>query len=305
MKNNLVLTLAITLLMASSSAYAKKKKAQTWDDKKAKLAILNEEQKQKVIDALPAKASADTKTPRRALIFYRCEGYVHGSIAIGNYALQQLGKQTGAFTADLADDYNTLSKANLANYDVLIFNNTTRLKISPALQKTLLDFISSGKGIVGIHAASDNFYDWGEGIALMGGVFSGHPWNAGGTWAFKNETPDNVLNQGFAGKDFMHKDEIYCYKDPIDRENITVLVSLDMSKKVNQDAVTHERWAKKYEGVNPSDIDNPVSWFRSYGMGRLFYTNFGHNDATFSTSNIMQHLLDGIQFAAGDLSVSK
>ena len=48
----------------------------------------------------------------------------------------------------------------------------------------------------------------------MGGVFNGHPWTAGGTWAFKNEAPENVLNQGFAGKGFMHKDEIYCYKEP-------------------------------------------------------------------------------------------
>ena len=136
MKNKKFLTLALTLLIGSMSCYAQKKKPQTWEDKKANLPTVNEANQGKVNDALPTKATAKAKAPRRALVFYRCEGYVHKSIAIGNYALQQLGKQTGAFTADLADDYSDLNAENLANYDVIIFNNTTRLNVPEATKES-------------------------------------------------------------------------------------------------------------------------------------------------------------------------
>jgi len=43
-------------------------------------------------------------------------------------------------------------------------------------QRALLEFVQKGKGIVGIHAATDSFYDWPEGAAILGGLFDGHPW---------------------------------------------------------------------------------------------------------------------------------
>jgi hypothetical protein len=36
---------------------------------------------------------------------------------------------------------------------------------------------------VGIHAATANFYEWPEGMQMMGGIFKGHPWQFNGTWA--------------------------------------------------------------------------------------------------------------------------
>ena len=45
----------------------------------------------------------------------------------------------------------------------------------------------------------------------------------------------------------------------------------------------------------------PVSWLRKAGDGRVFYTNFGHNEETFSKPEIVKHMLDGIQYALGDL----
>ena len=46
----------------------------------------------------------------------------------------------------------------------------------------------------------------------------------------------------------------------------------------------------------------PVSWCREVKGGRLFYTNLGHNESTYSKAPILQHYLDGIQYALGDLS---
>ena len=57
----------------------------------------------------------------------------------------------------------------------------------------------------------------------------------------------------------------------------------------------------KEKSGDPTKVDVPVTWCREIGKGRLFYTNFGHREETFAKPKMLQHMLDGIQFAAGDL----
>ena len=121
--------------------------------------------------------------------------------------------------------------------------------------------------------------------------FGGHPWNAGGTWAFKLDDPEHVLNAAFGGKGFWHTDEIYQYKPETFEgpQVLRLLVSLDMA----QDEVSKQ--------INDGPREVPVSWLREAGDGRVFYTNFGHREETFSNPAILRHMLDGIQYALGDL----
>jgi hypothetical protein len=151
---------------------------------------------QKIDAAIPSAATAKARQSRRILVFWRCEGFFHGEgIAGGNHALAEVGRNTGAYTADFSNDYNVFEPANLAKYDVVVLNNTTQIKLPDAGQRALLEFVQKGKGIVGIHAATDSFYDWPEGAAILGGLFDGHPWGAGGTWAFKLDEPAHPLNR--------------------------------------------------------------------------------------------------------------
>jgi trehalose utilization protein len=41
----------------------------------------------------------------------------------------------------------------------------------------------------------------------------------------------------------------------------------------------------------------PVCWVREVGSGRLFYTNLGHNEATWQNPKFKEHLLAGIRWA--------
>jgi type 1 glutamine amidotransferase len=41
---------------------------------------------------------------------------------------------------------------------------------------------------------------------------------------------------------------------------------------------------------------------REFEGGRVFFTNLGHRDDTYTKPNVMRHILDGIQYALGDLS---
>jgi len=47
----------------------------------------------------------------------------------------------------------------------------------------------------------------------------------------------------------------------------------------------------------------PVSWIRNFGQGRVFYCGLGHNNRVYCNPAVLQHYLDGIQFALGDLDV--
>lgn len=255
---------------------------------------LSEQDLAKIEKALPQSAEAKPAAPRRILVFWRCEGFFHGGgIAAGNKALELMGEKTGAFSVDCSDDYSVFEPENLAKYDAVVLNNTTHLKFPKAeLQQALLDFVRNGKGFVGIHAAADNFYDWPEGAAMVGGLFDGHPWGGGGTWAFRLDAPDHLLNRAFHGKGFKMQDEIYQYKDPYTREDRRVLLTLDLSDPVTGGVE---------KGVKRTDKDFAVAWIKTEGKGRVFFCGMGHGPNVFMEPAVLQFLLDGIQYAIGDI----
>lgn len=286
------------LAVATAQAAPKKNPFQQWLDKsKGVFKDAPDELDRRLIGLNLPKATVTPAKNRRILCFYRCGGFIHRSIPYGNHALKEIARTTGAFEVDFADDYEVFTKDRLAAYDAILFNNTTGLNPSEEQRQAILDFIKGGKGVAGFHAASDNFKNWEAGVAMIGGVFNGHPWGGGGTWAFKVEDTDHPLNAAFKGKGFWHKDEIYWYRPQSfqGRDTLRVLVSLDMSRAESRAPL------KNQKDLKPDDVDVAVSWCRTLGEGRLFYTNLGHNPATFQNRTILQHMLDGIQYALGDL----
>jgi len=258
------------------------------------LAVSDEEIK-KIDAAIPDKATKKPAKPRTVLVFSLCKGFRHGSIKYWDKALVMMGEKTGAYKATVSEDMEMLKPENLHKFDALVFNNTTRLKIDdPVIRKSILDFIKGGKGIMGIHAATDNFYTWPEMQEIMGGKFTGHPWGSGSTVAVKLDDPDHPLMKAFAGAGFKIKDEIYLTAAPLfSRKKARVLMSLDMS-----DAKT----AGAQGGKHKND-DVGLTWIKSVGKGRLFYGSLGHNPHITWTPAIIRHYLDGLQFVLGDYPV--
>jgi uncharacterized protein len=295
--------LALCISSATVSVAVAQNQSDGWEQRQAeRLKPVTDAQQMSIVEAAPKEAAVKPDQPRRVLVFYRCEGFIHTSIPHGNAATVEMGRQTGAYQTDLADQYDVFTPENLRQYDAVILNNTTHLKFpDPAQEQALLDFVSSGKGLVGYHAASDNFYEHPKSAEMVGGQFNGHPWNAGGTWAFKLDDPDHKLNEAFGGKGFWHQDEIYQYRPDsyVGPEVLRLLVSLDMTK----DAVTEQIKNDRRDDYGDGPREVPVSWVRDFGDGRVFITNFGHREETFWNPAVLRHILDGIQFAIGDLNV--
>ena len=249
---------------------------------------------QKIEKAMPAKARAAPKQPRKLLVFNLCKGFKHGSIPYWDKALEIMGRKTKAFAAVVSNDMSMFRPENLKQFDAVCLNNTTRLKFDEPLRKSLMSFIKGGKGIVGIHAATDNFYDWPEAAQMMGGKFTGHPWGSGNTVAIKLDQPNHPLMAAFKGKGFKIKDEIYRTDPPLySRDKQLVLMSLDMS----------DEKTRNVEGFKPTDEDTGISWIKAWGKGRVFYCSLGHNNEVTWNPPVLQHVLDGIQFAFGDFKV--
>jgi hypothetical protein len=248
----------------------------------------------KIEAAVPAAATAKPAKARKILVFWLCRGYYHESIPVANKAIEIMGKKTGAYDAVFSDDMNMFDAGKLAEFDAILFNNTTKLEFNePGRRQALMDFVKGGKGIIGFHAATDNFYNWPEAAEMMGGLFVAHPWTSGGVWAIKDYEPNHPLNAAFKGEGFKVKDEIYRQKKLNPVENRRILLTLDLD-----DPAT-----KNVKGAIESDRDMPVSWIKDYGKGRIFFCGLGHNNEIFYRPAILQHELDGIQFALGDLKV--
>ncbi len=156
-------------------------------------------------------------------------------------------------------------------------------------QKRFLDFVRNGKGLVGVHAATDALYQWPEYGELIGGYFSGHPWHE--DVRVKLDDPGHPLLAAFSGQDFNVTDEIYQFRAPYSRDKLRVLLNLDVDK-INMDK----------EGIKREDKDFAVAWIRAFGKGRVFYFSLGHRHEIFWNPSILRCCLDGIQYALGDLS---
>jgi hypothetical protein len=124
---------------------------------------LTPEQKLQIEAALPAKAPARPKKPRHMLVTNLAKVNDrlvrgHPSIPAANYAIEQMGKRTGAYEAVFSNDIEMFRPDKIGQFDAICFNNTQGVLFDdPELKKSLLDFITGGHGVVGFHAVIATF----------------------------------------------------------------------------------------------------------------------------------------------------
>jgi type 1 glutamine amidotransferase len=168
-------------------------------------------------------------------------------------------------------------------------------------KQSLLEFVRSGKGFIGAHAATDCYYGWKEYGEMIGGYFSGHPYYP---IEVKLDDPDHPVNAVFGKKGFYFNDEMYVFgpkkrgkedAQPYSRSKQRVLLSIDVPATKAKNPKWNEKAGKR------EDADYAISWVKTYGKGRVFYCSFGHKHETWGKPAILKHYLDGIQWAIGDL----
>ncbi len=222
----------------------------------------------------------------KALLIPTTNGWRHESVHAGVLAIQQLAIKN-FFDVVYFDDPGSFTDKNLAQFQVIIFLNTTGNILDSAQQKVMERFIHSGKGYVGIHSASDTEYDWDWYTKLVGRMFYIHPVIQ--TAKLKVLDPKFPGLQGFT-EGRLWTDEFYQFGPEKVSDLHYILGSDESSYNPKAD------WgSKKSEGMGEF---HPLSWYHNYDGGRSFYTALGHLPAVFGEQAFLNHLYAGILWAA-------
>lgn len=225
--------------------------------------------------------------PKRILVVTHTAGFRHDSIPTAEKVLEELGRKTGLWTAEFARNADEVRSAftadNLKRFDAVVFANTTgELPITDEGKTAFSRWLESGKGFVGMHAATDTFYQWPWYGKMIGGYFDGHPWHELVTCVVEDRKHPATAKLPAT---FEITDEIYQFRDWT-RDDKRVLVSIgnasiDVSK-----------------GKRP-DQDYAVSWAKMDGKGRVFYTSLGHRSEVWEDPRYQDHITGALKWALG------
>jgi type 1 glutamine amidotransferase len=146
---------------------------------------------QAMMAALPATAPAKPARPRKVLVLAKSAGFVHSSIPLAAKTIEALGTKTGAWATTVTYDAADITAENLKQYDAVFLASTTgaflddpaNATVTAARRQALLDFVRGGKGLAGIHAATDSYHAAeatpGRGATRGGGAPAGIALGAG------------------------------------------------------------------------------------------------------------------------------
>jgi len=258
---------------------------------------LTPEERQAIEAALPRQAPAKPKKPRKLLVMDLNVAYPgHRTIPNENFALETMGKTTGAYEAVFNNDLDNLKYGKIKQFDAVFLNNTVgMIFVDPEVRAGLLRFVREGGGLAGNHGVSHASMDWPE-FGEMIGTWHGVHREATELATVKIDDPNSPLTAAFGGREFAYHDEYFRFPTgPYSRDKLHVLLSMDVAKTdMNQGRACAQPCVR-------ADNDYAVSWIQSYGKGRTFFLTLGHNPTLFTTPALAQFVLAGIQFILGDL----
>lgn len=206
-------------------------------------------------------------------------------------AKEQLDKGIVAALARLAP-----AELEAKNIDGVIFANTTGDLPLPD-KEGFIQWIGKGHGFMAMHSASDTLHGFRGYSAMLGGEFETH----GGQAAVDLTAldPTHPAASGLPSPWSIAKEEMYRIRtyDRTRVRDIFASTVIPMDGKPDQGMPGHF----------------PVSWVRSEGKGRVFYTSLGHREDVWDDDanlrdrinspevarHFQKHILGGIRWALG------
>jgi len=199
--------------------------------------------------------------------------------------------------SQMTETLKKLSPAALdeAKIDGLIFANTTGDLPLPD-KEGLIQWVEKGHAFMGMHSATDTLRMFPGYTSMIGGEFAGH-----GSQAALELTamdPKHPATAGLTSPWSITQEEFYHFKG-YEKARVHDLWSspkFPMDKKPDQGKEEHF----------------PVSWVRTQGTGKIFYTSLGHREDIWDDGELpnrinppeiakayQKHILGGIRWALG------
>lgn len=289
--------------------------------------------------ALSAAPVIDHDVPHFVL-FTQSYGFVHDGMVEASAILQQLARNSHEFTVEVTSDPAIFDPATYERVDGFILPNNTGLggsssPLDDMQRAAFLAFVGGGGMVVAAHSTADSGGEWEAFDAMLGSTgFDMHPHlsleardNPAGRDSFNPafvtdvtiqvEAPSHPTTAPWRGFDsFRITDEIYRWAgDPRSDPQLTVVLSLDEESHYWRREISPGPAAGGMAPGIPNPVpnplnftplempdDSPISWVKPYGEGAVFYTNLGHNMATWERADFQEHLVRGIQWVTAATS---
>ena len=279
----------------------------------------SEEWVEKIREAAPDGAPVKSDEERKVLIFSLNTGFVHWCIPHTKAVVRILGDKTGAYTSVESEDIKEFLPENISKYDAIVLNNNCpdgkdrdmfrdvlinkmkvhgkeyasmpkaeREALATKLYRSLVSYVENGGGLVLLHGGITNFAKSDEFSALVGGSFDFHPPQQEITLYPVSE--GHPMLEPFGGEPFVYFDEPYIMNRAYANLDFHPLLEMKL------DELKPNPKLKQLE-----DLPRYMAWIRAHKKGRVFFCSPSHNAQTFEEPEMLGFILNGMQYATGDL----
>jgi type 1 glutamine amidotransferase len=217
-------------------------------------------------------------------------GNQHDSVSHALVTIEGLGLRAGLFDTLIRTDTQLVTKQavstlngtltfyrNLLDFDAVLLFTSGEPKLSAQQKADLLSFVhDDGKGLVVVHSAISSFESWPAYREMIGGSGAEPLGNS-------EENEVRVLAPDFPGMRLFPP--LFRIRDKFFR------VSIDRPERTRV--------------IAKSTPDIPVAWTKSYGKGRVFVSQIGHDDAVWDRKDVEAMYLEAIQWVMHVTAPSK
>jgi type 1 glutamine amidotransferase len=210
--------------------------------------------------------------------------------------LRKALEDTGRFEVRVVEEFRGAGPETLAPYDLVVLNydnkNQDALRWGARADSALLDFVSSGKGVVVFHFAVAAFVGWDDFERLASGTWrpnNGHH-SAAHDFTVKIKDSDHPITRGLKLEFPQPKDELYANLKwhPGSKHKVLATAWDD-----------HALYGGKARQPIPGPgLDQPMLWVQDWGKGRVFTTVLGHDAPQVSTPAFVVTFARGAEWAA-------
>jgi len=228
------------------------------------------------------------------LLFSKTNGFRHGdAIKASIPAFEKMASDNG-WVIFQTNNGAIFNPEQLQKFDVVIWNNTSGRVLKEEQREHFQNYIESGGGFVGIHAAGDasHHWDWYQDY-VIGAHFSHHTMNPQFQKApMYLEKSDDALIEGLLPI-WEREEEWYMFSDNPRDAGYNILYTVDESN-INPSGKIPILASDKDWGMGD---DHPIVWSNTVKQGRVFYSALGHSGSAFSEPNHLLLLENAITWA--------
>lgn len=220
----------------------------------------------------------------KVLVFSKTNGFRHHeAIPAANQLLQRFATESDwavAFTENAA----VFNRQQLSQFDVVVWNNVTGPALTNDQQLVFQQFVETGGGFVGIHAAGDGSHATWEWYAneVIRSHFTMHPmWPQLQTATLMTERVDHPAMKDMP-RQWSMKDEWYSFEASVRGSGSKVLLTIDEA------SYDPNLW--------PMGEDHPLVWSHTLQQGRVVYSALGHRAEVYQNVHHQRLLLQAIRW---------